>query len=103
MSNDPGAVLPRHTLATTIYGVHILRSMAAHGARMVAYRADLWWCPDTTCVLGVDTSPIGPRMEAIGKMYEAMVDQREGGVLSPPRLGHILKMCGACSGNLRCL
>ena len=94
-SSDPGTVLPRHTLATTIYGMHILRSMAAHGARMVAYRTDLWVCPDTTCVLSVDTSPIGPRMEVMGRIYEAMVDQREGGVLSPPRLGHIL--CARCA------
>ena len=69
--------------------------MAAHGARMVAYRADLWVCPDMTCVLSVDTGLIKPRMEAMGKIYEAMVDQREGGVLSPPRLGHLL--CAGCA------
>ena len=94
-SKNPGAALPRHTLATTIYGMHILRSMATHAARMVAYRADLWVCPDTTCVLSVNTSPIEPRVEAMGKLYEAMVDQREGGVLSPPCLGHLL--CPRCA------
>ena len=93
-SEKPGTALPRHTLATTIYSMHLLRIMAVHAAHMVAYRADLWVCPNKTCVLGVDTSPIKPRMEAVGKIYDAMVNQKEGGVLSPPRLGHLL--CPKC-------
>ena len=92
MSDKPGTVLPRHTLATTIHGMHILRSMSAHAARMVAYEGDLWACPDKTCVLGADTSHNKPRM---GTIYDAMVDQREGGVFSPPRLGHLL--CAKCA------
>ena len=98
MSDKPGTVLPRRTLANTIHGMHILRSMAAHAARMVAYRADLWVCPDEGCALGINTSPIGPRIEMMGKIYEAMVDQRRGGVLSPPRLGHVL--CVPCSERI---
>ena len=94
MSDKPGTALLRHTLATTMYGMHLLRLMAVHAARTVAYGRDLWVCPDKTCVLGVDTSPIKPRMEAVGKIYDAMVDQREGGVLSPPGLGHLL--CAKC-------
>ena len=98
MSNKPGTALPRHTLATTIHGMHIMRSITAHAARMVAYRADLWVCPDEACVLGVDTSPIKSRIEVMGKIYEAMVDQREGGVLSPPSLGHLL--CVTCAERI---
>jgi hypothetical protein len=37
MSDKPGTVLPRHTLATTIHGMHLLRSMASGAARVVAY------------------------------------------------------------------
>jgi hypothetical protein len=95
MSDKPGTVLPRHTLATVIYGMHILQSMAAHTARMVAYRGDLWVCGDEACVLAVGTSPIKPRLEAVGKLYEAMIDESKGGVLSLPRLGHLL--CQACA------
>ena len=93
-SDKPGTALPRRTLATTIYGMHLLQSMAVHAARMVAYGADLWICPNKTCVLSVRTSPIKPRVEAMGKIYEAMIGQREGGVLSPPCLAHLL--CAGC-------
>ena len=95
ISDQPGTVLSRHTLATAIHGMHLLQSMATHAAHMITYGADLWVCPDNTCVLGVDTSPIKPRMEAIGRIYKAMVDQRQGGVLSPLSLGHLL--CARCA------
>jgi hypothetical protein len=95
VSDKPGTVLPRRTLATVIYGMHILQSMAAHTARMVAYRGDLWVCGDKACVLAVGTSPIKPRMEAVGKLYEAMIDESKGGALSPPRLGNLL--CQTCA------
>jgi hypothetical protein len=95
MSDKTGTVLPRHTLATVIYGMHILQSMAAHTARLVAYQGDLWVCGDKACVLSVGTSPIKPRLEAVGKLYEAMIDESKGGVLSPPLLGHLL--CQTCA------
>ncbi|KAF9646044.1 hypothetical protein BDM02DRAFT_319686 [Thelephora ganbajun] len=46
ISDKPGTVLPRHTLATTIHGMHVLRSMASHTARVVTYGGKLWVCPD---------------------------------------------------------
>ena len=95
MSDKPGTVLPRRSLATAIHGMHILQSMAVHAARMVAYRGDLWVCSDKVCVLGVDTNPIKARMDAVGKIYETMIDQREGGVLSTPCLEHLL--CQECA------
>ena len=95
VSDKPGTVLPRRTLATTIYGMHILKSNAVHAARTIAYWGDLWVCPDKGCLLGVDTNPIKSRLEAIGKLYEAVVDQREGGLLSPPCFGDIL--CAKCA------
>jgi len=95
MSDKPGTVLPRHTLATAIYGMHMLQSMAARAARVVAYGGDLWVCPEKMCVLSVDTSPIKPRMEAMGKVYEAMISPRKGGVLSAPRLESLL--CSKCA------
>ena len=95
MSDKPGTVLPRRILATVIYGMHILQSMAVHAARMVAYRGDLWVCGDGACVLRVDTSPINARMEAVGKIYDAMIDQSKDGVFSTPRLEHLL--CQECA------
>ena len=96
VSDKPGTILPRRTLATTIYGMHVLQSAAAHAARMAAYRGDLGVCPGgKACALGVNTSPIKPRMEAVGKIYEAIVDGREGGVLSRPCFGNLL--CAKCA------
>ena len=101
ISDAPGTVLLRRTLATTIYGIHILQSMAAHSARMVAYRGDLWVCTEKTCVLGADTTPIEGRMEAVGKIYDALIDQSKGGVLSTPRLEHLL--CPKCAKRVEAI
>jgi len=95
VSDKPGTVLPRRALATAIYGMHMLQTTAAHAARMVAYGGDLWVCPDKTCVLSVDTSPIKPRIEAMGKIYEAMINPRKGGALSAPCLEPLL--CPRCA------
>ena len=91
MSDKPGTVLPRRTLATVLYGMHILQSMAVHAARRVTYQGDLWVCADKACVLGVDTNPIKPRMEAVGKIYDVMSG---GGILGTPRLENLL--CQKC-------
>ena len=101
MSDKPGTVLPRPTLATAIYGMQILQSMAVHAARMVAYRGDLWVCADKACVLGVDTNPIKARMEAVGKIYDVMVSQSEGGVLETPRLESLL--CKKCVSGVEAI
>ena len=95
ISDQPGTVLSRHTLTTAIHGMHLLQSMAVHAAHMITYGTELWVCPDNGCILGADTSPIKPRMEAIGRIYKALADQRQGGVLSPPCLGHLL--CAGCA------
>jgi hypothetical protein len=69
MSDGPGTVLPRHTLATTTRGMYELRLMASSVARVVAYGGDLRVCPDKACVLNVGTDRIKPRVEAMGKIY----------------------------------
>jgi len=97
-SDKPGTVLPHHTLATTIHGMHVLRSMVSHVARVVAYGGGFRVCPDRACVLNIDINPIEKRMEALEKIYNAVVDEREGGVLSPPSLGHLL--CAKCTKNM---
>ena len=51
-------------------------------------------CPDETCVLNVGINPIEKRMEALEKLYKSFLDEREGGMLTPPSLGHLL--CVKC-------
>ena len=98
MSDKLGTVLPRHTLATTIHGMHVLRSTASHSARVVAYGGELWVCPDKGCVLNVGMDPVKTKMEAMGKIYRAMMEKREGGELSAPSLGNLL--CAKCSKSV---
>ena len=94
MSDEPGAVLSRHTLATTIHGMHALRSVASQAARVVAYGGDLGVCPNEGCALNAGTDPTKPRIEALEKIYNAMMGQREGGVLRSPSFGDLL--CATC-------
>jgi hypothetical protein len=95
MSDKPGTVLPRRTLATTIYGMHVLRSSASDAARMAVYDGYLRVCSDKACSLSVEISKIEERMVAMEKIYSAVIGQREGGLLSLLSLGHLL--CAKCA------
>ena len=96
MSDKPGAVLPRRTLAATIHGMHVLRASASHAARVVVYYPLV--CPDKACALNVKISLAEERMAATEKVYSAVIGQREGGLLSSPALGHIL--CVKCAKDV---
>ena len=101
MSDTPGTALPRHTLATTIHGMHVIRSLASTAARAIAYRGSLPVCPDKICVLNVGIHPIEKRMEVLEEIYGSIVDEREGGVLTPPSLEHLI--CSKCTKNIEVL
>ena len=97
MSDEPGTVLSRHTLASTIYGMGEIRRVMTHAAHTIAYKEKLLSvCPDGACVLNVRTKPMERRMEAITKLYDTMIGEREGGVLSTPSLGDL-----ACAGCIK--
>jgi len=98
MSDKPGTVLPRHTLATTIYGTHLIQILASHSARAIAYGGYLRVCPDEICVLSVGINPTEKRAEALEKIYRSLLDKREGGMLTPPSLGHLL--CVKCTKTI---
>jgi hypothetical protein len=95
MSDKPGTVLPRHTLATTIHGMHVIRSLASHAARVATYGGDLGGCRDEKCTLSIEISHTKEWMEVLEKVYDSLVDEREGGALSPPSLRHLL--CVSCA------
>ena len=95
ISDKPGTVLPRRTLATTLRGMYAMRSKVSYAARAVAYGGDLLVCPDKACILNVGIDPVKKRMEVLWKVYNAIVGKREGGVLTPPPLGH--PFCKECT------
>ena len=94
MSDKPGTVLSHRTLFNTTQGLLNLSTAASHLARIVAYRGHLSVCPDETCTLNVDINAGEVRMQALEKVYFTMIGEREGGLLSPPFLKHIL--CTKC-------
>ena len=72
MSDKPDTVLPRHTLATAVHGMHVIRSQASHAARAITYGDTLGPVLTEMCVLTVGIIPVGKRMEvlALPKVYE---------------------------------
>ena len=84
MSYKPGTILPPRTLATTIHGMHILRSSASDAARVAVYREYPRVCPDKSCALSVEDSLTEERMVAMERIYSVVIGQREGGPLSSP-------------------
>jgi hypothetical protein len=99
MSDKSGTVLPRHTLATTIHGMHVIRSLASHAARVVTYGGDLGECCDERCALNIEINYTREWMEALEKVYDSLVDEREGGTLSSPSLEHLL--CVRCARYIK--
>ena len=100
MSDNPGTVLPRRILATTIHGMHRLQFKASDIACVTTHRADLGECPDKSpqCALNVEIRRIKERKEALKKIYNLLVGEREGGVLTPPLLEHFV--CAKCAKTI---
>ena len=95
ISDKPGTVLSRRTLASTAQGFHYLSAAASNLARSITYGGHPSVCPDKACTLNVDMDASGKRAEALEKVYLAMMEKREGGFLNPPSLKHLL--CTKCA------
>ena len=99
LSDKSGEVLPRHTLASTIYGMERARSIMTQAAYTIAYKKILLSiCPDGACVLSVGVKPIERRMEALTKIHLVMIGERKDGVLSAPPLGDLA--CAKCTKEM---
>jgi hypothetical protein len=95
ISDKPGAVLPRHTLASTIYGMGVIRGGLTQLAHSVVCNISLEECRNRACVVNVGVSPPKRRMEELNKIYNAMVKEGTGDVLSSLSLGDIV--CANCA------
>ena len=98
MSDKSGALLSRHTLASTIYGMERTRSLMAHVAHTIAYKEKLPDCLDSTCVLNVGTKSPERRIEALTKLHDLMIVESKGGGLDVPRLGSLA--CAKCAKEI---
>ena len=99
VGDEPGALLPRHTLASTIHGRGEILRVMTQAAHTIAHKGKLLSiCPDTACILNVGIESMERRMEALTKLHGVMIGEREGGVLSPPPLGHLA--CMKCAKEI---
>jgi len=98
MSDEPGTVLPRNTLAFTIYGMGAVQRIMSHAAYTIVYVRNLGVCPDRACVLNVGINPPERRTEALKKVCNVLFGERQGGVLSAPSLGDLT--CAECTKEL---
>jgi hypothetical protein len=72
MSDKPGTILPRRTLATTIQGMYLVASYMEHVVRLIAYEENLGVCADRECILSADINPVGQRVKLSKKLRRAM-------------------------------
>ena len=96
MSDKPGTVLSRRSLAGAIRGMYALSAEVTKIASIIAYKRCHRVCPDKACTLNVGVNPIEKRIEALRKIYSAIIDEREGKLLDPPSLKHLLCVPCAC-------
>ena len=95
MSDEPGTSLPPYTLASTIHGDGKIRRVMTQAADTIAYKKTLLTvCPDKACTLNIGIKSMERRMEVLTKLHDAMICEREGGVLSAPSLGGLA--CAKC-------
>ena len=95
-SDKPGTILQHRTLAATINGMRRLQcNLISRAASITFHGGYVRVCSDRTCAFNVGTNPIKQRMEAMEKIFNAMIVHREGGLLNAPSLGHLL--CPKCT------
>ena len=95
ISSEPGAALPRLTLASTICGMERIRRVMVQLSHSIVYSGNLRVCPQEGCVLGVGIDPMERRMEALKEIFGIMVDKSKGDLLSPLSLGDLV--CVDCA------
>ena len=100
ISDKPGTVLPRLTLASIIHGRGEIRRVMTQAAYTIAHKEkSLSVCPDKACVLNVGIKPMERRVEAVTKLHDLMIGERTGGVLTLPLLGEFA--CAKCTKEIK--
>jgi len=95
-SDKPGTVLPRPALASTIYGMGVIRGRLAQCAHSIVCDMSLGECRDRTCAANVCSNLPQVRMEALNEIYNAMAKGVKGDVLSSRLPANIDTVCANC-------
>ena len=97
-SDKPGTILPRPALASTIYGMDLIRGGLAQLAHSVVSTMSLEKCRDDVCAVNVGINPPGRRTAALNQIYDVMVKGGKGDVLFSLPLGNFV--CPNCTETL---
>ena len=98
-SDEPGTVLPRRAIATTINGMYLVGGLMVELARIIVYDGNpVVVCADGKCVFNAGVVPVKQRMEALKKLHETLLVKRDGGELGPLSLGDLL--CDVCAKGI---
>jgi hypothetical protein len=95
ISDKPGTVFPRLTLASTFYGMEVIRGRLAQLTHSVVCNMNLEGCCDMACAANAGVNPLVQRMEGLNKIYDAMVKEHKANVLFTPTLKNIV--CVNCA------
>ena len=89
VSDGPGTLLPRLTLASITHGMGLTLRMLTHAVYNIVHLRDLGVCPDRLCILNVGANPTGRRREALEKVSHVMFGGIEDDMLypGPPNIG----------------
>lgn len=94
ISDKPGAVLPRLTLASIIHGMGLMRRTITHVTHSIVYAKNLGVCAERVCALNTTEQ----RTEVLKKLFNAMADRNEGDMLSSLTFG--ILACAGCAKRL---
>ena len=94
-SDNSGAVLPRLTLASAVYGMEVIRGGLAQLAYSIVCNMSMNGCRDAACAANVGISPPERRMEELNKIHDTIIRGRKADVLFTPSLGNIV--CANCT------
>jgi hypothetical protein len=95
ISDEPGAVLPRLTLASTIYGMEVMRGGVSRLAYFMAFSMRVKECRNERCLMNGVVSPPKQGTGGLSRFYDAIVKEDKGDVLSSLSLGRIF--CASCA------
>ena len=98
VSDRPGTLLPRLTIASIIHGMGLTQRVMTHAIYGIVHLRDLGVCPDRLCVLNVGVHPMEGRREALKKVSDVMFGGSEGDMLSAPSFGTLV--CVTCAVRL---
>ena len=94
INDEPGTVLSRLTLASTIYGVEVMRGGVSKLAYSIVCGTGLRECGNEGCLMSLDIGTPEQGMEGLNKIYDVIV-KKEGDLFSPLSLGDTF--CASCA------